>query len=130
MSLVFSFFLMSHAAFSMAKLMKNEPYSVPEITNEQYDVAVASKKPLFLSYNATWCPSCQKQNKSLGSLVPKWKESVLIYTVNWDQKDKFKGPKTKQRTTIAYIKDGSIKSELIGETDAGKIEAFINSNLK
>jgi hypothetical protein len=54
----------------------------------------------------------------------------MIYTVNWDKKDKFKGPKTNQRTTIAFIKDGSIKSELIGETDAGKIEAFIQSHLK
>ncbi len=129
-SLVFSFFLMSNVTFSMSKAMKNESYSVAEITNEQYNAAVASKKPLFLSYNATWCPSCQKQNKSLASLIPKFKDSAIIYTVNWDKKDEFKGPKTKQRTTIAFIKDGNIQNELIGETDAGKIEVFIQSNLK
>lgn len=128
--LALSLFFTSAVAFSMGMLHKNVPHSVTEITNEQFDAAVASKKPLFIAYNATWCPVCQKQNQVLSSLIGKYQESALFFTVDWDKKDKFKGPKTNQRTTIAFLKDGKIQSELVGETDASKIDAFIQSNLK
>lgn len=128
--LAISLFFTSAVAFSMGMLHKNVPHSVSEITNEQYEAAVASKKPLFIAYNATWCPVCQKQNQVLSTLVSKYKESALFFTVDWDKKDKFKGPKTEQRTTIAFLKDGKIQNELVGETDVSKIEAFIQSNLK
>lgn len=128
--LALSLFFTSAVAFSMGMLHKNVPHSVTEITNEQFDAAVASKKPLFIAYNATWCPVCQKQNQVLSTLIGKYQESALFFTVDWDKKDKFKGPKTNQRTTIAFLKDGKIQSELVGETDASKIDAFIQSNLK
>lgn len=127
--LALSLFFTSAVAFSMGMLHKNVPHSVTEITNEQFDAAVASKKPLFIAYNATWCPVCQKQNQVLSTLIGKYQESALFFTVDWDKKDKFKGPNTNQRTTIAFLKDGKIQSELVGETDASKIDAFIQSNL-
>ena len=128
--LAISLFFTSAVAFSMGMLHKNVPHSVAEISNEQFDAAVASKKPLFIAFNATWCPVCQKQNQVLSTLVGKYSERALFFTVDWDKKDKFKGPKTNQRTTIAFLKDGKIQNELVGETDAAKIDAFIQSNLK
>ncbi|GEM_PF-5866308 len=128
--LAISLLFTSAMAFSMGMLHKNVPHSISEISNEQYDAAVVSKKPLFLAYNATWCPVCQKQNQVLSTLVGKYKDRALFFSVDWDKKDIFKGPKTNQRTTIAFLKDGKIQNELVGETDSSKIDAFIQSNIK
>lgn len=128
--LAISLLITSVVAFSMGMVHKNVPHTLAEISNEQYETATASKKPLFLAYNATWCPVCQKQNQVLSAVAEKYKEKALFFTVDWDKKDKFKGPKTSQRTTIAFLKDGKIQGELVGETDITKIDAFIQSNLK
>lgn len=127
-----SFFVtfLSFSALSMGMGHKSVPHSVPEITNEQYDTALSSKKPLFIAYNANWCPVCQKQNQVLSSLTSQYKDKALFYTVDWDKRNDFKGPKTAQRTTVAFLKDGKIINELVGETDSVKIDNFIQNNLK
>jgi thioredoxin 1 len=114
----------------MAAGHKSVPYAVKEITQAEYNKVMDLKKPLFLAYNADWCPVCQKQNKTLSKVAQKFKGEALFYTVNWDKRDMYTFPITKQRTTIARIKDGKIVDRLVGVTSQDMIYAFIKKNLE
>jgi len=99
--------------------------NLPKITNAQYEKIIKSEKPIFLSFNADWCPVCQKQNKALNKISKEFYNKAEFHSVDWDKVDEFVGPKTKQRSTIAYVKNNKIIDQLIGETDTDKIKAFI-----
>lgn len=102
---------------------------VPVVSNADYNAAVKTGKPIFVAFNADWCPTCRKQNAALATVKDGFTDKAYIFSVDWDKKNDFAGPKTKQRSTIAYIIDGKMADQLIGETDAEKIKAFIQSKL-
>ncbi len=103
--------------------------AIPLVSNQEYSAATKTGKPVFVAFNADWCPVCMRQNRALSSIKSEFTGKAYIFSIDWDKKDDFVGPKTNQRSTIALIKDGKIADQLIGETNADKIKAFILSHL-
>ncbi len=112
-----------------AKTAVSYEYHVPEITQAQYDQFQKDSTPTFLAYNATWCPSCRKQNKNLAALRPDYEAKAAIYTVDIDRKKEYDLPFPIRRTTIFYIVDGVVVDELLGATSKVRIKAFLDKNL-
>jgi thiol-disulfide isomerase/thioredoxin len=109
---------------------KAVPYSLKVIDQKTYDKISKDGKPIFLAFNANWCPVCQKQNKALGSLKDQFKGKAHIYTVDWDKRKEFSFPSPNQRTTLVFMKNNKIEKELIGITNKDALRAFIKSNSK
>lgn len=103
-------------------------FTIPTLDNQGYQEVKKSGKSIAVAFNATWCPSCMAQHKALDSLVPQYKAKLPIYAYDWDEIDSFEGPKVKQRTTIAIIKNDKIIDELIGETRKDKIANFLDKH--
>jgi hypothetical protein len=61
--------------------------------------------------------------------MSEFNSEAFIYTVDWDKIDEFKGPKSSERTTIAFIKDNKIVAKIVGEMDSQKIASFIRSKI-
>lgn len=113
--------------FAMGTSTKYE-FSFPVLSNAEYQSQMQSGKTIAVAINATWCPTCMAQHKSLESVAPNYKSKIAIYAYDWDEIDSFVGPKVKQRTTIAIFQNDKIIDELIGETRKEKIAEFLDKH--
>lgn len=99
-----------------------QPYTEQSFVAEQ-----EAGKVILVAVHADWCPTCRAQGPILESLMaePAMAEVVPV-RVNFDQdKDFLAAHQIQQQSTILIFKGSTEVARTVGETDAGRLQAFV-----
>lgn len=119
--IIFSVYIFSFLSFATSAELK-------KFDHEQYAKNLFDKKPFAISFHASWCPTCRKQEPVLKELLDEKKyEKLLVFKADFDTEKMIKKElMVSRQSTIVVFKDGKEIARETGITDKEKIQTLIN----
>lgn len=113
--------LFSNFAFALGK-----PY-----TQDQFDAAMSSGKPILVAVHADWCPTCKAQDPMLSELLKQEKyKNFVTLRVDYDaQKPVVQHFKVPMQSTLLVFKAGKEVGRSTGETHKEKLAELMDKGL-
>lgn len=99
-----------------------------KFTPEKFMAAQADGKKIALQYHADWCPTCKKQQETLGALMknPKYK-GIMFMQANYDKETDFKEKHgVKGQSTFILFKGEMEVSRSQGESDKAALMGHLD----
>jgi thioredoxin 1 len=94
------------------------PAAAAGYSDEAFQSAKASGRPIVIEFHADWCPTCRAQAPVLRSLAGKF----TILTVNYDgQKSVVKKFGVRRQSTLIVFRDGKEVGRAVGITSKSAI---------
>ncbi|MBL6853079.1 MAG: thioredoxin family protein [Alphaproteobacteria bacterium] len=92
-----------------------------------FAAAQAHNEPIVVHVTASWCPTCQVQNRVIeGALFKPQFANVRVLDVDFDdQKDVVAAFGATEQSTLVFFHGKTIVARLVGATDAAAIEAMM-----
>jgi thiol-disulfide isomerase/thioredoxin len=96
-------------------------------TQQAFETAQKSGKPILVHVWASWCPTCKAQAPTLSQIIadPASKD-LVIFKVDFDaQKDVVKKFDVRMQSTLIVFNGTNEKGRSTGDTDPASIKALV-----
>lgn len=95
-------------------------------SDEAFDAAAASGKPVLLEFHADWCPTCRAQEKIINGLKSDY-STLVIFRIDFDtQKSLLKRFGVRRQSTLIVFKMGKEVGRSVGDASSGGIASLLN----
>ncbi len=114
-------------AAGMAQAIEVRPFEA-----SAFEAAKSAGKPVVVDVTASWCSTCQAQQRIMAELAKKPEFSdVLVLQVDVDtQKDEMRSLGAQSRSTLIAFNGANETQRTVGDTDPQSVEALFASTLK
>jgi thiol:disulfide interchange protein len=104
-------------------------------TPEALEAALASGKPVFLDFKASWCGTCKAQGRVISALKaenPAYEAGIVFLDVDWDTwKDAMivSEMNIPRRSTLVVLKGDQELGRIVAGTGRDEIKALMDTAL-
>jgi len=101
--------------------------AAPAYDQAAFKAAQDSGKPVLVEIHASWCPTCKAQSAVLEPMLKQDDfKAMAVFRVDFDeQKSVVRAFKADMQSTLIVFKGATEVGRVVGETDAGAIEALL-----
>lgn len=113
-------------AAGMAQAIEVKPFETTA-----FEAAKSAGKPVVVDVTASWCSTCQAQQRIIGELAKKPEfADVLVLQVDVDtQKDEMRSLGAQNRSTLIAFNGAKETKRTVGDTNAKSVEALFATTL-
>jgi thiol:disulfide interchange protein len=113
-------------AAGMAQAIEIKPFEAAA-----FEAAKSAGKPVVVDVTASWCSTCQAQQRIIGELAKKPEfADVLVLQVDVDtQKDEMRSLGAQNRSTLIAFNGAKETKRTVGDTNANSVEALFATTL-
>ncbi|HEV7234181.1 MAG TPA: thioredoxin family protein [Sphingorhabdus sp.] len=97
-----------------------------------FEAAKAAGKPVLVDVNATWCPVCASQGRTIKAAVtaPKYRD-LIIFSIDYDkQKAEWKRLGAQKQSTLIGYRGGREVGRVVYTTDKAAINALLANTVR
>jgi thioredoxin 1 len=111
----------------MAQAIEVRPFETAS-----FEAAKSAGKPVVVDVTASWCSTCQAQQRIMTELAKKPEfADVLVLQVDVDtQQDEMRSLGAQSRSTLIAFNGAEETARTVGDTNAQSVEALFASTLK